>query len=170
MEALELDVRRRIYYMIQESPGLHFRELQRTLDMPIGQLEHHLRFLEKQDMVKAKEDRYYLRYFPSKMDTRETRILASLRQEKPRRIVVYLLEHPRTSHKELVEHLDVRPSTMSFYLKDLVEKGVLGKEKQGRENLYWIEDEKRVIELLLSYRRSFLDKLVDRFLEVWLES
>jgi predicted transcriptional regulator len=169
-DPLDLDVRRLIFETVRNFPGLHFRELQRQLeDMPGGQLEYHLDFLKKHDIVNTQEDRYYLRFFPSKMDRREAKIMSSLRQENPRRIVMHLIESPGTTHKGLMEAFGFKASTLSMYLKDMTGKCIIVKVKDGRENLYRVADVQKVVELLLVYRKSFLDKLVDRFLEAFLE-
>ncbi len=167
---IELETRRRIYDYVVANPGTHLRAIKDELDMPMGQLEYHLDFLKKHDIINSQEDKYYLRFYPSKIDRGEAKILSSLRQEKPRRIVMHLIERPGTTHRQLMEEFGFKASTLSMYLKDMTGKGILIKEKEGRENMYSVADGQKVIELLLVYRKSFLDKLVDRFLEAWLEA
>ena len=99
----------------------------------------------------------------------ERRILSALRQSNPRRIILVLMDRGRVSHKELMEGTGFKPSTLSFYLKDLLEKGVVVREKRGRVNWYSVEEKELVVRVLRSYRPSFLDALVDRFLETWFE-
>jgi predicted transcriptional regulator len=59
------------------------------------------------------------------------------------------------------------PSTLSFYLSDMVAKGVLTRVKDGRTSQYAVTEPERVSRVLVTYRRGFLDKLVDRFISVW---
>ena len=83
---------------------------------------------------------------------------------------MHLIENPEGStHKQLMEEFGFKASTLSMYLKDMTGKGIVIREKDGRENLYRVADEQKVVELLLVYRKSFMDKLVDRFLEAFLE-
>ena len=58
---LELETRRKIYDFIQKFPGLHVREISRRLEIPFSTLQYHLRFLEKRELVKAKDDGKYIR-------------------------------------------------------------------------------------------------------------
>ena len=50
-----------------------------------------------------------------------------------------------------------------------MDKEVVEKRKEGRRSLYQVKDVDRVVRLLITYRPSFLDRMVDRFLETWLE-
>ncbi len=165
----ELSTRKRICGVINREPGIHFQEIRRRLEMATGTLEHHLLYLEKQGVVTTKHDRYYKRYFPASMDRRDKVILSGMRQRNHRRIFVYLLLYPGSSHKEMMDDLGMKPSTLSSYLKELQSKDIVEREKSGRESLYRLRDEKRVERIFLSYRKSLLDDIVDSFTETWLE-
>jgi len=168
-DAIELDARRRIYEHIVANPGAHLRAVKEALDMPMGQLEYHLRFLEEQGLVGAKEDRYYKRFFPSEMGATERRLLSGLRQEMPRRIVLLVLETPGMDHRTIQERTGLGASTLSFYMRDLIKKGLVERRHEGRRSLYKVLDVDRVVKVLITYRPSFLDRMVDRFLETWFE-
>ena len=164
---MELEARRRIFAAVREAPGVHFRELQRLLDMPVGQLEYHLHAMEAEGIFKTTEERYYKRYYAAEIDSRDKEVLAVLRQENPRKITMHVMLNPGVGHGELAEAVSMAPSTLSFYLGDMVEKGVLTRVKDGRTSNYTVAEPDRVSRVLVTYRRGFLDKLVDRFISVW---
>lgn len=165
---MELEPRQRIYRAVREAPGVHFRELQRLLgEMPTGQLEYHLAALCEQGLIQAKDDRYYKRYYASEIDARDKELMAVLRQENPRKIVMHVMLHPGIGHGELAGAMGMAPSTVSFYLNDMVSKGVLTRQKEGRTSSYAVAEPDRVSRVLVTYRQGFLDKLVDRFISVW---
>ncbi len=166
---IELETRRRIYDFVVANPGTHLRGIKDELDMPMGQLEYHLHYLETRSILDSKEDRYYKRFFPHEMSATDRRILAAIRQEKPRQIVLIVLQGPGVDHKTIQQELGIGASSLSFYMKDLIEKEVIEKRREGRRSLYHMRDPDRVVRLLITYRPSFLDKMVDRFLETWLE-
>jgi predicted transcriptional regulator len=166
---IELETRRRIYEFVVANPGSHLRAIKEELDMPMGQLEYHLHYLEQRGLLDAKEDRYYKRFFPSEMSATDRRVLSAIRQEKPRQIVLLVLQSPGVDHRSIQEALGIGASSLSFYMKDLIEKEVIEKRRKGRRSLYSVADVERVVKLLITYRPSFLDKMVDRFLETWLE-
>ena len=167
---LELDTRRRLYEFIKSNPGTHMRELQRKLDMPIGVLKFHIQYLIKHEMITEKSDRYYKRYYlTGTLGSIDKDALSTLRQQNLRWIIIFLLEHPGAKHKDLLTRFELKPSTLSFYLKNLVDKRVVIRKRAGRESSYILSDSENMIRLLVTYRPSFLDKLVDRFLETWFE-
>ena len=168
---LELETRKRIYDFIKEYPGTHMREIQRRLNLPIGVLKFHIQYLTKHDMITEKPDRYYKRYYISgTLGSIDREALTVLRQKYPRWIILYLIQHPKVKHKDLLEQFGLKPSTLSFYLKSLVEKNIVIRKRVGRESIYLLSNPDNIIQLLITYRPSFLDKLVDRFLETWLEA
>ena len=53
-KSLELESRRKIYEAIEKVPGIHFRELNRRLGIPLGVIEYHLKYLEQHELIVAK--------------------------------------------------------------------------------------------------------------------
>jgi len=166
---IELETRRRIYDFVVANPGSHLRAIKDELDMPMGQLEYHLHYLEQRGLLDSKEDRYYKRFYPVDMGATDRRLLSAIRQEKPRQIVLIVLQQPGIDHKTLQKEMGIGASSLSFYMKDLIDKEVIDKKREGRRSLYTVKDPDRIVKLLITYRPSFLDKMVDRFLETWLE-
>jgi len=123
---LELDTRRRVYEFIKNNPGTHMREIQRRLRMPIGLLKFHIQYLLKHEIITERPERYYKRYYlTGTLGSLDKDALAALRQQYPRRIILFLLEHPGAKHKDLLTQFDLKPSTLSFYLKGLIDKNSL---------------------------------------------
>jgi hypothetical protein len=46
---------------------------------------------------------------------------------------------------------------------------VVRRTRSGRESLFDVEPVDEVVRVLITHRPSFLDQVVDRFLEVWFE-
>jgi predicted transcriptional regulator len=167
---LELDTRRSVYEFIRDNPGTHMREIQRRLEMPIGLLKFHIRYLLKHEIISERTDRYYKRYYlTGTLGTVAKEVLSSLRQQYPRWIIIYLLDNPGAKHKDLLVKFNIKPSTLSFYLKGLIDKRILIRRRAGRESSYSIVDPEAIVKILVTYRPSFFDRLVDRFLETWFE-
>ena len=167
-DALELETRQRIFQHVKKMPGTHMREIGREANIPMGTLEYHLHYLVKAGILVTREDGRYTRYFASDEGGRRERdILACIRQEPPRRITTFLLLNPGLSHGKILENFQMSASTLSFHLKKLVGGGILRQEKEGRENRYWVIEPDLVAKVLITYRKSFLDDVVDRFAEVW---
>ena len=169
-EILENENRRKIYSLIEDSPGIHMRELQRALDMPLTTLEYHLTYMARKRVVFKEADSHYNRYYVRPLDSGDKKILSALRQKRMRDIVFVVLVNKKVKFQFLADQLELPNSTLSFYLKYLVDNMVLAKEKVGYENIYTIRDEDRVARVLIAYKSSFLDKMVDKALATWMET
>ncbi|MFO7792898.1 MAG: winged helix-turn-helix transcriptional regulator [Candidatus Saliniplasma sp.] len=163
-DTLELGPRKKIYEEIGDSPGLHLREIDRKLDIPLGTIRYHLRVLEKRDLIISKKEGKYKRYYAKgEIDKSDKKLMAFLRKEIPRTIILFLMEYPGSTHKEINEALMVAPSTLSYHLKKLKDKDIVGTE--GKK--YHVKNEEKIADLLIQYQQTFLDSLVDRFVRIW---
>jgi predicted transcriptional regulator len=169
-EILENENRRKIYDVIEENPGIHLRELQRVLDTPLTTLEYHLSYLVRRKIIYSENDLHFKRYYAKPLEKEDKKVIVALRQKRLREIVLLVLSEEKVKYQFLCEYLNLPNSTLSFYLKYLVDNGILAKEKVGYETLYTVKDEDRVAKVLIAYRSSFLDKLVDKSLNTWLET
>lgn len=167
-EALELDARRKIYEHILATPGTHLRGVHRAVRLPFGQVLYHLNYLEKLDLVVVKKDGKFSRYFVKNLIGRKEKdVISVLRHEVPRTISILLLFRKELSHKHILEHVKVSPSTLSFHLAKMVESEVVSREARGRESIYRLVDEAAVSRTLIRHRASFHDVAVDRFCDVF---
>lgn len=167
-EALQLDARRRIYETILATPGTHLRGVHRAVGLPFGQVLYHLNYLEKLELIVVKKDGKFSRYFVTNLiGRREKDVISVQRHEVPRTISILLLFFKQLSHKHILEHVSVSPSTLSFHLAKMVDSGVLMREARGRESIYRLVDEALVTKTLIRHRASFRCPVVDRFCEVF---
>lgn len=168
-EALKLEVRRRIYVTIQQNPGLHFREIQRRVGIATGALQYHLDYLVKKHLVRAEQDAKFLRYYLIREEFTETTLMNLLRQESMRKIIVFLMQRRFANNATISGMVGLSPSTTSWHIEKLFEAGLIDKKKRGRKIYYNVKDKDRIANLLVNYRQSFLDEMVDNFVEVWEE-
>lgn len=169
-EILENERRRQIYSVIETNPGIHLRELQRVLSMPLATLEYHLSYMTRKKIVFWETEGYHKRYYTKPFDPEDKKVLSALRQRRMREIVLIVLANKKVKYRFLSDYLKLPHSTLSFYLKYLVDNNILARTKIGYENLYTVPDEDRVAKVLIAYKSSFLDKLVDRALKTWVET
>jgi predicted transcriptional regulator len=169
-EILENERRMKIYAAIEATPGIHLRELHRTLGMPLTSLEYHLSYMTRRKILFAETEGHHKRYYTKPLDFEDKKVLTALRQKRMREIVLTILKNGKAKNQLLAECLKMSHSTLSSYLKYLVNKNILARERIGYEYLYTVRDEDRVAKVLTAYKPSFLDKLVDRVLETWMET
>jgi predicted transcriptional regulator len=169
-EILENENRRKIYEIIDDSPGIHLRELQRILNIPLTTLEYHLSYMSRKKIIYSETDTYYKRYYAKHLDANDKKVLSALRQRKMREIVLLVLAKGKVKYQFMADYLKVPYSTLSFYLKYLVDNDILVKNKIGYETIYTVKDEDQVSKVLIAYKTSFFDKLIDKTLATWLEA
>ncbi|HVL87607.1 MAG TPA: transcriptional regulator [Candidatus Thermoplasmatota archaeon] len=146
------------------------RSIQRELALAGGTLSYHLDRMVKLGLLSVRDDGHFTRYYVAhQLGRREKDVMAVLRHAVPRRVVAHLLLHPDASHGEILPHAGVGASTLSFHLRRLLEAGVVAQRRDGRENRYLVVEPDLVASVLVRYKASFVDDVVDRFAEAWLE-
>ncbi|MBI2208613.1 winged helix-turn-helix transcriptional regulator [Candidatus Woesearchaeota archaeon] len=167
-KVLELDARRKIYDIVRKFAGCHFREIERKSGLSTGSIKYHLSYLTKHGLIKEERDGNNLRYYPNEFGSEDKKLLGLLRQKSIRKIVLFILTHNNCNHKQIVQFVGLSPSTVSWHLKKLEESNIIGFAKKGRKTAYGILiDKGNIINLLITYRESFLDSVVDRVIDMW---
>jgi predicted transcriptional regulator len=156
------ETRERIAVHVETNPGVYFSELVRDLDLAPGQVQYHLRRLD--DRVVAADLFGRTHYFPPGYDERDRRLLAALRRETARDILVCLLRRGPSAPATVADDLDIARSTLEWHLDRLVAEDVVRKsrDERGRVTLVladpdWIGDH------LDAVHPSLPGRLVDRF-------
>jgi predicted transcriptional regulator len=169
-KTLELESRRKIYEAVKKVPGIHFREINRRLGISLGVIEYHLRYLEQHELIVSKQEGRYKRYYVvGKMGSKEKQLMSLLRQQMPRRILMHLLLHPKSTQKRLRKELKISASTLSFHISKLLDAELIITHKVGRKHSYKVEDSEVVSKALIRYKEGFVDEVVDDFVDTWME-
>jgi len=169
-DPLQLDTRKRIFDLIENSPGIHFREISRRLEIPMGVVEYHINYMLKRDMIVARMEGRYKRYYTEgKIGSKEKRVLAFLRKDVPRAIIMFLMLNPGARHRDLKAELGISGSTLSFHLKKMIKKEVILEEGDGGTKKFHVVDPETVSRTLIIYKKSFMDDLVDSFTDTWMD-
>lgn len=165
---IELKVRKNIFNFIRNSPGSHFREIERRTHLQTGVLQYHISYFIKNGLIKQINNGKKTRYFSKDFNFDNKELISLLRQERIRHILLFILEKNICTNESISNYLSLSPSTISWYLKKLEESGIISSIKKGRNiNYYLLSKKEDIIALLISYQESFLDLLVDRTIEMW---
>ena len=158
------DTRQRIAAHVQRAPGVHFRGLARALDLAPGQVQYHVRRLQRADRLVAEDVSGRTHYFPPEVAADRRRRLALLRRETARDVVVVLAERGPAAPDDVAAELDIARSTLEWHLEGLTEADLVAKtyDERGRVTLSLVEEE-RVADLLSTIQPGLPDRLVDRF-------
>jgi predicted transcriptional regulator len=146
-----------------ETPGVHFNQVERDLDIATGQAQYHLRRLlnDKELIVERITGRAH--YFDLAFDPWERRALAFLRRETAREIVFRLHSDGPLRPDVLTTELDLSRSTVSWHVSNLSDAGVVTKS-DDRPMTITLTRPEHTAELLDVVSPSLPDRLVDRFI------
>lgn len=165
-----LENARRIYEYIESNPGNHLRKISRELDMHSSTLRYHLDYLEKKGMIISKKEKNLKNFFiTDRLGTEDKNIVTLLQQKRFRDIILIIIITNKPTHTDICRELSLKPSTLSKYMNILESRGIIKYEKTGREKEYYVKEERKVMELLLSYKKTFWDSFVENVLEIYFE-
>jgi len=169
-EILENERRSKIYATVKKNPGLHIRELQRIIGIPMASLQYHLTYMASRQVIIEEKSEHFTRYYSKPLESEDKKVLSVLRQKRLREIVMLILVDKKVKYRVIVQTLKLTPSTVSFYLKYLLENNIVERTKIGHENIYTLKNEDRIAKVLITYKSSFLDKLVDKWADTWIQN
>jgi predicted transcriptional regulator len=141
---LKLATRKKIYDTIREQPGICIRELERTLEMAMGELTYHLPILLKSGVIEEEKDKYFRRFYLSDFSKRDRLIISLLRRDVVKRVVPILLNHQKISNKILREELKISKSTAHWHLERLINIGLIVKQEGDKIITFSLKDREAV--------------------------
>lgn len=154
------DMRREVIScIIQQNPGIQFRDIMRRTGMKNGVLSHHLRKIEKTGTVMVERSPQKTHYYPLGTSELESRIAKALRRGTHRKIILSLLRNrDGLSFLDLIRGSSRAPSTISQYTQQLAEDGIVKIEIKGRKRWYRLMEREQIDRLVEKYRPGALDK------------
>ncbi|GEM_PF-2917137 len=163
---LTLASRRKIYALVQQYSGCNFHALERRSNIPATTLQYHLHYLAKEKLITTQKDGNKIRYFPNALPSKDKDLLTLLRQKHIRHILLLLL-HKECQQHELAQALQLSSSTVSWYLSKLARQHIIA--FHGKKDIYYqlVIPATEIIPLLITYKESFFDGLVDKTIEMW---
>lgn len=133
--------RDRLYCFIKSFPGSYFSEIIKATGLNRGTVEYHLEMMKAEDIIVfCKTDgkkRYFLNHSTYKEE--EQLVIASLKNDVHRRIILAILNNQNINHKTLTERIGVSGPTITQHIKHLKEKGIVKAKTQGWYTTYSID-------------------------------
>lgn len=118
-------VRARICRHVRENPGVHFRDLQRTLGLSPGQAVHHLERLVGEGLLVGRSAGGYTHYYPAGAPSGARAAQAALRQPARRAVAEAVEVRGPLTLSELSDATGYATSTLHHHVRVLREAGVL---------------------------------------------
>jgi predicted transcriptional regulator len=151
-DILSQQTRNDIYKLIEQNEGSHFRKICRELDKKMGVVQYHLNVLEKNGLIRSVKDGRYKCFFatskgsstdykpqqdlnPEQKQVREI-VITAMKRDTPKKIIDHLRENQHGSHQDLARISEVSPQAITFHCQRLLELGIIGSDKMGRQKYY----------------------------------
>ncbi|MHB1493262.1 MAG: hypothetical protein ACYCSG_05765 [Thermoplasmataceae archaeon] len=150
-----------LFKLINENPGLHFREIQRRLNSAVGKLDYNLYQLERDGKIFSKRDGRNVRYFSNESDTVSERKLAVfLRSSLGREILIKALK--AGDHGILLDGTEkLKPLLDQMRADGIIEISPI----EFGFNVK-LKDRSALIKFLKKYGESFIDSLAASILKL----
>lgn len=153
---------------VHEHPGVHFNEISRKLDIATGQTQHHIRRLLRANELTSENICGRTHYYPPTYTSWERGVIALLRRETSREIVLVLLEENRQHPAEITERLGLARSTVEWHLSNLIEQDIVTKQtvsnqRGSKQLVVELDQPDSVYRLLREIEPRPSDRLADRF-------
>ena len=155
-----------IQQIIEQNPGIQFREIMRTSGLKNGVLSHYLGKLEKNGIIKVMRGPRQVRFFPPQITDDESIVIKALRKQTPRDLLLALISDDGLEFSQLVTEVKKSPSTVSLYLSQLVEDGLVEIKFTNLKKRYHIKARELVDRLIEDYRPGPLEKPASGFEDI----
>ena len=138
------------------------REIQKELGMATGVLEYHLNYLVKEGLLTTYMDGRKKRFYSAeRVSGPQKKLLSFLRQKHTRRILTLSLAEEGTDVEEIMRECGISKAVALSNIRNLMKEGYI-REDGGR---YFATDPGELAKMLITYRESYLDDVVDRFVD-----
>jgi len=155
-----------IQQIIEQNPGIQFREIMRSSGLKNGVLSHYLGKLEKNGVVKVIRGPRQVRFYPPRITEDESIVIKALRKQTPRDLLLALIKDDGLEFSELVREVKKSPSTVSLYLSQLVEDGLVEIRLVDLKKRYHIKARDTIDKLIENYRPGLLEKPTSGFEDI----
>jgi len=129
-DPLEHEDRATAFEAIDDSPGVYLTELSEQTGVTLSTLRHHVRVLEREDLIVAARVRGRRRFYPAY--TEDVELAAAMNDEATAAVVDALARLGAASVSELADAVDRDASTLTYHLQRLEADGLVVRERDGR--------------------------------------
>ena len=163
--------RAQVLNFIVAHPGAHLRMIKRELNLAMGVIQYHLYTLEKERKVISRRRGFYKRFYPILLfGDRELEIMDVLIQETERDLLLFLMQNPNATQKELSGYAKVSPSSINWHMQRLSKTGLIETTREGPNVRYQVKvNRTEILVLLKNYHPAVWERWADRLADMLME-
>ncbi|OYT49874.1 hypothetical protein B6U83_01255 [Thermoplasmatales archaeon ex4484_36] len=133
-EKIESGIRWEILGYLKAKPYATFSDIKKDLGLTNGTLIHHLRILEREELVRSRKVGKYKVFYP--IDRKMPEDFNYLSPVK-RKILQYIMDHPGAVQKSIARLLGKSPTDLNYHLNELYRMGLIRKKREGKFVKYY---------------------------------
>jgi len=156
-----------IQQIIEQNPGIQFREIMRSSGLKNGVVSHYLGKLEKSGVINVNRGPRQSRFYSLHITKEEAIVIKALRKQTPRDLLLALIMQDGLEFSQLVQEVKKSPSTVSLYLSQLVEDGLVKTSVVSLKKKYHIKAIELVDKLIEDYRPTVLEKATSGYEDIF---
>ena len=153
-----IDRTQKLQKLIDDNPGIRFREIMRSSGLKNGVLSHYLKKLEDHGVVKVVRGPRQVRFYSPNITQEESIVIQALKKQTPRDLLLALIKEDGLEFSQLVKEVKKSPSTVSLYLSQIVADGLVEVKIVELKKRYHIKVRELVDKLIEEHRPGSLDK------------
>ena len=157
----------KLLQIIDQNPGIQFREIMRSSGLKNGVLSHYLGKLEKNGIIKVVRGPRQVRFYSPQITEDESIVIKALRKQTPRDLLLALIENDGLEFSQLVTAVKKSPSTVSLYLSQIVDDDLVEIKFVQLKKRYYIKARDLIDKLVEDYRPGSLDKPTSGFEDIF---
>ena len=161
-----IDRTQKLQKLIDDNPGIRFREIMRSSGLKNGVLSHYLKKLEDHGVVKVVRGPRQVRFYSPNITEEESIVIKALRKQTPRDLLLSLIKEDGLEFSQLVKEVKKSPSTVSLYLSQLVADGLVEFKTVNLKKRYHIKVRQLVDKLVEEHRPGSLEKSSSGFEDI----
>lgn len=160
--------REQILAFIVEHPAAHLRMITRELGFSMGLVQYHLERLEKERRIVSRRSGFYRRFYPALVfGDKQLEIMDVLAQETERDILLFLMQNPNASQKDISAYAKISPSSINWHMQRLSTSGLVEIIHQGAKVRYLVRvNRTEMLSLLRSYHSTIWERWADRLADL----
>ena len=139
---LNQTTRSQIYSLIRDNPGIHFRGICSSLNLPVGMVQYHLKILVATGLLTCYSDGKMRRFFEtSKYSSIQMKILSLLRHKTRGQILEIVNVNKTATHSDLANQLSITSQGLTWQIHRLEEAGIIKEASNGLKKTYCINND-----------------------------
>jgi predicted transcriptional regulator len=137
----------------------------------MGVIQYHLYGLEREQRIISHRRGLHKRFYTTHVfGERQLEILDVLSQETDRDILLFLIENPDATQKELSEYVRISAASINWHMRRLSDTRLV-EAKHDRTNVRYsvLDDRAEILALLRSYHPAVWERWADRLANIILD-